>query len=41
VPIYAAIVGGSFLISLIIAALIYRYFSLPILKFGRVSAGNK
>jgi peptidoglycan/LPS O-acetylase OafA/YrhL len=32
---YAAIVGGSFLLSLVIAAAIYRFFSLPILKFGR------
>jgi peptidoglycan/LPS O-acetylase OafA/YrhL len=32
---YAAIVGGSFLFSLILAALIYRFFSLPILKYGR------
>lgn len=32
---YAAIVGGSFLLSLAIAVIVYRYFSLPILKFGR------
>jgi peptidoglycan/LPS O-acetylase OafA/YrhL len=32
---YAAIVGGSFLFSTFLAALIYRYFSLPILKYGR------
>jgi peptidoglycan/LPS O-acetylase OafA/YrhL len=32
---YGAIVGGSFLASLMVAALAYRFFSLPILKFGR------
>jgi peptidoglycan/LPS O-acetylase OafA/YrhL len=32
---YATIVGGSFLIGLIVAALVYRFFSLPILKYGR------
>jgi peptidoglycan/LPS O-acetylase OafA/YrhL len=32
---YVAIVGGSFVFSLAIAALVYRYFSLPILKMGR------
>lgn len=32
---YGAIVGGSFLCGLMIAALIYRYFSLPILRYGR------
>ncbi len=32
---YVAIVGGSFIFSLIVAALVYRYFSLPILKMGR------
>jgi peptidoglycan/LPS O-acetylase OafA/YrhL len=32
---YVAIVGGSLLVGLITAALIYRYFSLPILKYGR------
>ena len=32
---YAAIVGVSFLFSTILAALIYRHFSMPILKFGR------
>jgi peptidoglycan/LPS O-acetylase OafA/YrhL len=29
------IAGGSFCIGLIIAALSYRFFSLPILKYGR------
>ncbi len=38
---YAAIVGGASLVSLTIAALTYRYFSLPILKYGRVSAVKK
>jgi peptidoglycan/LPS O-acetylase OafA/YrhL len=32
---YTSIVGGSFIIGLIIAAVVYRYFSLPILKRGR------
>jgi peptidoglycan/LPS O-acetylase OafA/YrhL len=32
---YIAIVGGSFLVSLTLTALIYRYFSLPLLKYGR------
>ena len=32
---YAGIVGGSFIFSLAAAALVYRYYSLPILKFGR------
>lgn len=32
---YSAIVGGSFLVSTILAACVYRYFSLPILKYGR------
>jgi peptidoglycan/LPS O-acetylase OafA/YrhL len=38
---YVMIVGGSFLISLILTALIYRFFSLPILKYGRSSASKK
>jgi peptidoglycan/LPS O-acetylase OafA/YrhL len=38
---YVAIVSGSFLTSLILTALIYRFFSLPILKFGRKSALKK
>lgn len=38
---YAGIVGGSFLISTCIAAAVYRWFSLPILKRGRASAGIK
>jgi len=38
---YAAIVGGSFVTSLILTALIYRRFSLPILKYGRSSAIKK
>jgi peptidoglycan/LPS O-acetylase OafA/YrhL len=38
---YVAIVGGSFLTSLILTALIYRFFSLPILKYGRLSASRK
>jgi peptidoglycan/LPS O-acetylase OafA/YrhL len=38
---YAAMVGGAFLTSLILTALIYRFFSLPILKFGRSNAGKK
>ena len=33
---YLLIVGGSFLTSLILAALVYKYFSLPILKYGRI-----
>jgi peptidoglycan/LPS O-acetylase OafA/YrhL len=32
---YAIIVGGSFVFSLTVAALVCRYYSLPILKFGR------
>jgi peptidoglycan/LPS O-acetylase OafA/YrhL len=32
---YLAIVAGPLLTGLLIAALVYRYFSLPILKFGR------
>ena len=32
---YLLIVGGSFLFSLVFSALVYRYFSLPILKYGR------
>ncbi|HEY4415401.1 MAG TPA: acyltransferase [Verrucomicrobiae bacterium] len=32
---FALIVGGSFLFSTTVAALVYRYFSLPILKLGR------
>jgi peptidoglycan/LPS O-acetylase OafA/YrhL len=35
VALYALIVGGSLLTSVILSALIYRCFSLPILKFGR------
>lgn len=35
VALYLAIVGGSFLASGILSALIYRCFSLPILKYGR------
>jgi peptidoglycan/LPS O-acetylase OafA/YrhL len=35
---YAVIVGGSFLFSTILSALVYRFFSLPILKYGR---GNR
>jgi peptidoglycan/LPS O-acetylase OafA/YrhL len=38
IPKYAAIVGGSMMASLIIAAMVYRFFSLPILKYGRVKA---
>ena len=38
---YAAIVGGSFLTGLILTALIYRVFSLPILKYGRSSSIKK
>lgn len=38
---YAAIVGGSFLTGLILTAVIYRFFSLPILKYGRSSAAKK
>jgi peptidoglycan/LPS O-acetylase OafA/YrhL len=38
---YVAIVGGSFLTSLILAALFYRLFSLPILKYGRSSVAKK
>jgi hypothetical protein len=32
---YLLIVGGPFLFSLIFSAFVYRYFSLPILKYGR------
>jgi peptidoglycan/LPS O-acetylase OafA/YrhL len=32
---FAAIVGGSFLAGLVIAVAVYRFFSLPILKYGR------
>lgn len=32
---YGFIVGGSFVVSLIVAATFYRYFSLPTLKIGR------
>jgi peptidoglycan/LPS O-acetylase OafA/YrhL len=32
---YAAIVGGSLITGLVLAALVYRFFSLPILKYGR------
>jgi peptidoglycan/LPS O-acetylase OafA/YrhL len=32
---YLLIVGGSFVTSLFLAALLYKYFSLPILKYGR------
>jgi len=35
---YLIIVGGSFLFSLIFSAFVYRYFSLPILKYGRYRA---
>jgi peptidoglycan/LPS O-acetylase OafA/YrhL len=35
VAVYASIVGGSILAGGIFSALIYRYFSLPILKYGR------
>jgi peptidoglycan/LPS O-acetylase OafA/YrhL len=38
---YVAIVGGSFLTSLVLAASIYRFFSLPILKYGRSSIARK
>jgi peptidoglycan/LPS O-acetylase OafA/YrhL len=37
---YALIVGGSFVISALIAAVIYRFYSLPILKFGRGAKAN-
>jgi peptidoglycan/LPS O-acetylase OafA/YrhL len=35
---YVAIIGGSFLVGMILTALIYRFFSLPILRYGRSSA---
>jgi peptidoglycan/LPS O-acetylase OafA/YrhL len=38
---YTAIVGGSLLFSTVLAALIYRFFSLPILKYGRKRATVK
>jgi peptidoglycan/LPS O-acetylase OafA/YrhL len=38
VALYVAIVGGSFVVGGILSASIYRYYSLPILKYGR---GNK
>jgi peptidoglycan/LPS O-acetylase OafA/YrhL len=37
VAIYLFIVVGSFLMSLLLAALVYKYFSLPILLYGRSS----
>ncbi len=37
---YGAVVGGAFLTSLILTAVLYRGFSLPILKFGRSSANK-
>jgi peptidoglycan/LPS O-acetylase OafA/YrhL len=37
VAMYAAIVWGSFVFGGILSASIYRYFSLPILKYGRSS----
>jgi peptidoglycan/LPS O-acetylase OafA/YrhL len=38
---YFAIVGGSFLTSLVLTALVYRFFSLPLLKYGRSAAVKK
>lgn len=38
---YIAIVGGSFLAGLIITALIYRFFSLPILQRTRLKRSPK
>jgi len=38
---YAMIVGAPILIGLVISALVYRYFSLPILKFGRDKHTNR
>jgi len=38
---FVVIVGVPFLISLILAALVYRLFSLPILKYGRSSIVKK
>jgi peptidoglycan/LPS O-acetylase OafA/YrhL len=35
ISVYMLIVGGSFMTSLFLAALVYKYFSLPILKYGR------
>lgn len=35
---YAAIVGGAFLVSTLLSAAIYRWYSLPILKRGRSAA---
>jgi peptidoglycan/LPS O-acetylase OafA/YrhL len=32
---YAAIIGGPFLLSGILSGLVYRYFSLPLLRYGR------
>jgi peptidoglycan/LPS O-acetylase OafA/YrhL len=32
---FGLIVGGSFIVGLLIAAMVYRYFSLPILRYGR------
>ena len=37
VALYVAVVGGSFLVGGILSAVIYRCFSLPILKYGRAS----
>ncbi|MGC9944259.1 MAG: acyltransferase [Verrucomicrobiota bacterium] len=34
---YAIIVGGSFIFSLAVAGVVYRHYSLPILKFGRTT----
>lgn len=41
VILYLQIVGTSAIISLIIAALVYRYFSLPILRWGRARPTSK
>ena len=38
---YAAIVGGPLIVGLMSAALIYKYFSLPILRQGRARHANK
>ncbi len=38
---YAAIAGGSLLFTTILIAVIYRWFSLPLLRYGRGGAGSK
>jgi peptidoglycan/LPS O-acetylase OafA/YrhL len=37
---YLMVQGGSFIVGLVVAAVIYRYFSLPILKYGRAQSSR-